>query len=151
MAGLVVAFTVALAGCTGAPQPEAEKPAEQVTADASSDAPEECADAFPHAIGTPSLAEVEALPADWPEPPAGSTLCLTASALGDGGSESISYATPATADAVLAYYEDALGGYSVARETSPTGGEMLVGDGGAVSFQIRPGEGSIVIALVSTG
>lgn len=145
---VVTAVALFLAGCSGAPDAEGTEPVEQAVPDTETGAPEECGTAFPHAMGIPDPAEVESLPADWPEPPAGSTLCLTASALGDGG-ESLSYATEASADAVLAHYEDALAGYAVWRETAPTGGEMLAGDGETVSFQVRAGDGTIVIALLS--
>lgn len=148
VAGAVVTSVVLfLAGCSGAPQTEGTDAADEAVADPEAGAPEECAADFPYAMGIPDPADVESLPSDWPEPPAGSTLCLTASALGDGG-ESLSYVTDASAEVVLSHYEGALDGYAVSREVSPTGGELLNGEGDAVSFQIRAGDGTIVIALL---
>lgn len=152
--GMVAGIVLFLAGCAGATVDETavSDPAADGSAadDPAAEAPEECAAAFPQAIGSPSLSDVEALPADWPAPPAGSTLCITASALGGGGSESLSYATEASKDAVLEHYEGALAGFAVSRETAPTGGDMLVGDGEGMSFQIRVGDGTILIALAAS-
>ena len=158
-AGLLV-LLVGLVGCTAAGGPAAQPdatvaPTDTATdttgGDASDAAPEECATAFPQAFTAPDLAEVEALPAGWPDPPEGSTLCLTSSGLGEAAIESISYATEAAEAAVLAHYEQELAAYAVERTPSPTGGEMLTGDGAGIGFQVQPGEGSIVIVLQPAG
>ncbi len=148
---VVAAATVSMAGCTATTAEDTSDPTVTAMSDGGAGAPKECANAFPQAIGTPSLSDVESLPADWPEPPAGSTLCITASALGDRGTESLSYATQTSADAVLAHYERLLKGFKVSREPAPTGGEMLVGDSEEVSFQLRAGDGTFVIALKPAG
>lgn len=162
-AGLLL-LLVGLGGCTAeggpAAQPDATVAPTDTTTETSTDtttedspdaAPEECATAFPQAFTAPDLAEVDALPADWPDPPEGSTLCLTSSGLGEAAIESMSYATEAAEAAVLTYYEQALAAYTVERTPSPTGGEMLAGDGGGIGFQVQPGEGSIVIVVQPAG
>lgn len=154
-----VALLTVLVGCSAASEPadtaagsEPPAAADDPSGDEqAAEVPDECVDAFPQAIGPADLEDVAALPADWPDPPAGSTLCLTASGLGSPATETMSYATPADEAGVLAHYEGALTGFSVERTPSPTGGEMLTGDGAGIGFQIQPGAGTVVIVLQPTG
>lgn len=155
-AGLALAAVLlALAGCSAtdtapaSPDPVAES--DETSENAQSDVPEECATAFPQAFAAPDLSDVEALPADWPDPPPGSTLCLTSSGLGDAATESLSYVTDAEAAAVLTHYEQALAGYATERTPSPTGGEMLTGDGSGIGFQVQPGAGTVVVVIQPVG
>jgi hypothetical protein len=160
---LGVAAAFALTGCAGGADPGAGagaiEPAdgEHVDDGAADEAledrealgvPEECAAAFLGAVVPADLADVEAHPADWPEPPAGSTLCVT----GGGGSvETASYAATAGIDEVLAHYESALPAsyerFRVSGEENGTGYESLDGQGGDVAFQIRETDGGFIIAF----
>lgn len=161
---LGVAAALALTGCAGGAgadqgaDPGAIEPADELVEDgALEDAlgdredlgvPEECAAAFVGAVGPADLADVEARPADWPEPPSGSTLCVT----GGGGSvETASYASTAGIEEVLAHYESALPAayerFRVSGEENGTGYESLDGQGAEVAFQIRESDGGFVIAF----
>ncbi|MDR5698574.1 hypothetical protein [Agromyces aerolatus] len=159
VAGVAVAF--ALAGCTGGDagvDPAGIEEADTYAEDGALDdaiedrealgVPEECAAAFVGAVVPADLADVEARPADWPEPPAGSTLCVT----GGGGSvETASYAATAGIDEVLAHYESVLPAsyerFRVSGEENGTGYESLDGQGAEVAFQIRESDGGFVIAF----
>lgn len=144
---------IALAGCaaTDGPGEPAGAVAASPAGEALAGAPEECATAFPQAFTAPDLAEVAALPADWPEPPDGATLCLTASGFGGAATESISYVVEGDEATILEHYEQALAAYAVERTPSPTGGEMLAGEGRGIGFQVQPGEGGFVIVIQPTG
>lgn len=152
-AAALLAAGFLLTGCASAitptDAPSAEQPpVEDGAEDAPvSEAPEECAVPFPQAFTEPDLADVASVPAGWPEPPAGSTLCLTASGVGAGAIETVSYAATADAEAILAHYEGALAGYTIERTDGPTGDQMLSGSGEDVGFQIQPGDGSFVIVF----
>lgn len=151
-----LALIAALAGCTaeGGPSDSADADAavtDTATQSSESGAPEECAAPFPQAFTVPDIAEVQALPAEWPDPPPGSTLCLTSSGLGGAAIESLSYASETPEAAILAHYEQVLAAYAVERTPSPTGGEMLTGDGAGIGFQVQPGVGSFVIVIQPSG
>ncbi|WP_308797330.1 hypothetical protein [Agromyces silvae] len=159
IAALAAAF--ALAGCTGGAgdvDPAGIEEAESYVEDGALDeaiedrealgVPEECAAAYLGAVVPADIADVEAIPADWPEPPAGSTLCVT----GGGGSvETASYAATAGIDEVIAHYESALPAsyerFRVSGEENGTGYESLDGQGADVAFQIRESDGGFVIAF----
>ncbi|MHC9046381.1 hypothetical protein ACYX8G_17480 [Microbacterium saperdae] len=150
----MIGLLVVLTGCAvqgEEPDPPDAAVADAPVEDAAGGAPEECATAFPQAFTAPDLAEVEALPTNWPDPPDDSILCLTASGLGDAATESISYATEADQGVILAHYEQALADYRLERLPSPTGGEMLAGEGQTVGFQVQPGDGSFVIVIRPAG
>lgn len=113
---------------------------------ADSGVPEECAEAFPVAFGAPDLKALTLLPADWPEPPAGATLCQTTSTA-DGSIETADYATDAPAEEVLSAYESALApSYDVARNDEGLG-EVLTGTAGSVVFELSTRDGAYSIAF----
>lgn len=117
------------------------------------DVPEECREAFPTAGQPADLADVDLLPADWPAPPAGATLCLTMDTVG-GTSESASYAADLAIDDVFAHYESALSGYDMFRADGAengTGYATLDGVGADVDFQIRESNGGFVLLFVRSG
>lgn len=159
---LALAVVLALAGCTGGGEPETvDAGGDEVvdetgggsgeTGGGSGDVPPECLEAALPAVGPASLDDVALLPADWPTPPAGSTLCVTTEGFGDLPTESLSYATSASPDEVLAHYEAQLAAYAPAREPSPTGGEALVGQRDDLAFQLRAADGSFVLVLAPLG
>jgi hypothetical protein len=111
---------------------------------ARSDAPPECQDAFPLALEPASLDDVTLIPSDWPQPPAGATLCGTSHTL-DGNIETLDYALAADSTDVLDAYESALPEtYTSMREDDGLG-EVITGTGGGVSFEITPRDGSFTL------
>ncbi|MFI5428169.1 hypothetical protein ACHMWU_17150 [Aeromicrobium sp. UC242_57] len=97
--------------------------------------------------GPPDIADVQMLPASWPAPPAGSTLCQTSETVG-GSREEVDYATDLPPAEVFAAYEQALDpSFEVSRDTSGLGDEVLIGVADGVDFQISADEGKFSIAL----
>ncbi|QGG95795.1 hypothetical protein [Actinomarinicola tropica] len=105
--------------------------------------PKECA-TFIGIIEPADPAVLDTLPADWPEPPAGSTLC---SGSGSGGTTTVQYATDVAPAEILAHYESELGAdWNVAREAG-AGDEILTGYRDAIGIQVQPRDGGFRIAL----
>lgn len=111
--------------------------------------PEECATAFPQAIGEPDLAEISLVPDGFPEPPVAATLCLTSETVG-GRNETASYATDATADEVLAGYEAALRSFGASRSTDGLGRSVVTAAADGVDIQVAPQDGGFVIAFAAS-
>lgn len=146
---IVVAGFLALAACSGGSDDTDDDFAapDEIVETVEAGAPLACASAFPTAIGKPDIAEVAMLPAGWPAPPPGSTLCQTAETVG-GSRENADYATDLDAEQVLVAYEDALDpAYGLSRQEGGLGGEVLVGAFDGIDFQITPGDGKFTIAL----
>lgn len=137
----------ALVACgTGSSEDDSAPPAESSDISPAAALPE-CKAAFPAAFGEADIAEAQLLPANWPPPPAGATLCQTSETV-DGSREDVDYATELTADEVYAAYEEALDpSFGVKRETSGIGAEILVGVADGVNFQIAAAEGKFTIGL----
>ncbi|RNL65261.1 hypothetical protein EFK50_04690 [Nocardioides marmoriginsengisoli] len=146
LSAALVVGALALTGCgAGSDDPDGAAPEADPTV--SSGVPEVCKEAFPAAFGAPDIAEISMLPAGWPEPPPGSTLCQTAETIG-GSRENADYVTTLSAEQVLEAYEDGLDpALGAAREEGPLGGEVLVGAVDGVDFQITPGTGKFTIAF----
>lgn len=122
--------------------PAAEDPGVSVTDEVdvpvSADVPEACRTPYPLAFAPASLDDVSRLPADWPEPPSGSTLCMTRSTV-DDAHETAEYATVLAPEAVLSAYEASVpAAYGATREDDGIGRPMLVGAANGVWFQITP-------------
>lgn len=148
-AAVVVIGLLALAACGGGSDDANDGAAspDEIAETIEAEAPAACAKAFPAAFGKADIADMTMLPADWPAPPPGSTLCQTAETVG-GSRENADYATELDAEEVLAAYEGVLDpAYDLERQPGPLGGEVLVGDVDGIAFQITPGEGKFTIAL----
>lgn len=108
--------------------------------------PPECRDAFPVAIGAADLADVELIPAGWPEPPVEATLCQTSSTLDDQIAIA-SYATEAAPAEVLDAYETALAGtFETSREENGLG-EVLSGSSEGGGFEVAAADGSFTLTF----
>ncbi|MGY1811462.1 hypothetical protein [Blastococcus sp. SYSU D00820] len=105
-------------------------------------APEECAEAFPLAQGG-DIADVESVPADFPEPPDGAVLCETGGTV-RGGQEYVSYAADLSGEEVLAYYE--ANGPGAERIDSGLG-EAVTGTSGDVIWQVDPQDGGFRVVF----
>lgn len=145
---MLAVAVLALVGCGSAGSDDVAKPADGAAPDVTSgDVPPECKAAFPAAFGTPDIADVRLLPADWPAPPTGSTLCQTSETVG-GSQEEVDYATELAPAEIFAAYESALGtSYQATREKSGLGADVLVGVANGVDFQISAEAGKFTIAL----
>lgn len=147
MAGLVA--SAVLVGC-GAEDPS-EPGAQGVGTDdlqhsqVESGVPETCLEAFPVAMTAPEPADITLMPADWPEAPAGATLCQTSSTM-DGGVEIADYATDAPGADVLDDYEAALSAYDVVRADEGLG-DQLSGTAGSISFEVTTRDGAYSITF----
>lgn len=158
-----LSLTLLLAGCgdDGDDPADADgQPSTQSTADDGTDAddaadpgdagagdvPEACRTPFPQAFAPADLADVELLPAGFPEPPVEATLCITAETVG-GAHETASYATPATAEEVLAGYESALASFGATRDQDGIGRAIITANDGALVIQVTPQDGGFVLAF----
>lgn len=112
--------------------------------------PEECREAFPVAMGPADLADLSMLPVDWPEAPAGATLCQTSATL-DAGVETADFATGALTTEVLDALEESLApAYAVERGDEGLG-EQLTGTAGNVVFEVTTREGAYTVTLAAAG
>lgn len=118
--------------------------------DAPAGVPQECTGPFPTAFGPASIDDVELLPDGWPEPPTGSTLCVTTETL-EGAMESADYATTSSPEQVLEHYEGALPADISAVRADGDEGAMLTGMVGHITFQVTPTDGAFSIVLVDGG
>jgi hypothetical protein len=109
--------------------------------------PEECIGAYPFAMEAPDPDEISLAPAGWPAPPEGATLCVTSETIGSE-TEVAEYATSATDEEVLAYYEAELGGFELAREAG-VGREILTGYDDTVGFQIQPTDAGFKVVFAT--
>ncbi|GAA1761866.1 hypothetical protein GCM10009795_005390 [Nocardioides hankookensis] len=137
---------VTLAACGGGsddePKADTTKAADGGSVDLSDDLaeiPKECKKAFPMALDTPHLDEVELMPADWPEPPLDATLCVT-EGNEDGSQQWAEYATDATPEEVIAAYQPALESYGAQRADNDTT-LALGGTVGETAFVVSASEG----------
>ncbi len=115
--------------------------------------PEECLAGFPMAMPDADIADLELMPADWPAPPAGSTLCITMGTVG-GSTESAGYAVDLPIEDVFAHYEAAVQGYETLRTDGMENGSgyaTLDGIGSDVDFQIRERDGGFTLMFLSPG
>jgi len=122
--------------------------AQDPVADVAGDMPEECVEVTIGWYPGVDIADVDLMPADWPAPPSGSTLCSTST----GGSiQTASYASPLSIDDVFAHYEAGLpDAYTTVRlsgEETGTGYESLEGENGEVGFEIRRNDGGFTLAF----
>lgn len=164
LAAVCAAAALALGGCSfslgtsldqGADAAdEPDRTVEDLTDDLADDAgvPEECLAVSIASFPGADLADVAALPADWPEPPAGSILCATS----DGGTtETAAYAASVAFDRVVAHYESSLpAAYETVRlsgEENGTGYASLDGVGPGVGFQIRENDGGFTLVFAAGG
>lgn len=142
-----------LVGCTGDDRSEprtAEAGADDLQqSQLESGVPEACLEAFPVAMTAPELAAITLLPADWPEAPAGATLCQTSSTM-DSGVQIADYATNDPTADVLDGYEDALSAYDVVRADEGLG-DQLSGTAGSVSFEINTRDGAYSVTFAPAG
>jgi len=114
-------------------------------------APEECAEPFPTAFGEADIADVELLPADFPEPPSNSTLCETGGTAG-GGQEYANYASPLSEEEVFTYYENNLPAeYNAERTEDGLGEPILAGSDGDLYWQIESEDGGFSLVLGTDG
>lgn len=145
---LLAIAVFALAGCSsGSSDPVAGSTGGATSDSTRADQLPECKAAFPAAFGVPDIADVRLLPAGWPAPPAGSTLCQTSETVG-GSREEADYATDLSPEEIFAAYEAALDpSYNVNREKSGIGADVLVGAADGVDFQISADAGKFSIAL----
>ncbi|MGY1609850.1 MULTISPECIES: hypothetical protein [unclassified Geodermatophilus] len=149
LAGALLGTALLLSACSGDDDVAA---AGEDTAAAAGDAvgadvPEECTAAFPLTVtGDADIADVESVPADFPEPPAGATLCETGGTA-DGGQEYANYASDLGAEEVLAHYESAAPG----AERTETGlGEPAVsGSAGDVFWQVETVDGGFRLVFAA--
>lgn len=156
LAAALAALALLAAGCGGddaEPTPGADGGGPAVTDggdgggdDALGEVPEECKEPFPLAIGTPDLGEVTLLPDGFPDPPVDAVLCLTSETIG-GQNESVSYASEASEEEILAGYESALASYDAVREADGLGRPIVTATAGDVFVQVTPQDGGFVIAL----
>lgn len=129
-------------GPTETPLPVDQPPAPGV--------PPECAEAYPWAPGPADLATLTLLPADWPDPPGGSTLCTVNAG---GVTEMAAYVTDLPVEQVLSHYESQLQRYQPVRTTGEengTGYDALEGAEGALTVQVREAEHGFLLAFIST-
>lgn len=94
------------------------------------------------------IADVEAMPGDWPEPPKGSTLCSTS---GGDSVETAAYASDLPIEDVFAHYESALpdgyGSAHVSGADTGTGYPSLDGSGPGIAFEIRQNDGGFTLVF----
>lgn len=150
--GALIAGSLALGACGGGSDatPSADQ-GHSAAADAGDgdlpyDLPAACKDAFPIGVGKPDLSSVTLLPSDWPEAPAGATLCRT-SATADGSMQSAEYATDTAGAEVLAAYKKALPPSYEATTERKALGDALVGSSDSVTFEVQPRDGAFSIAF----
>jgi len=109
-----------------------------------------CAEAFPAALPGVSLDDVaDILPADWPDPPAESTLCYVLRLNDDVAV--LQYATGLAPDAVLDFYESSFssGGFSLVRGTGIAGSPILNATSASLDFAVQtvPEEGTFHVSF----
>jgi hypothetical protein len=94
------------------------------------------------------IENVDHMPAGWPAPPEGSTLCST---LSGASIETAVYASTRGLEEIFAYYEDALpAGYNAMKtsgDDNGTGYAALDGNGGGTVFQVRENDGGFTLAF----
>jgi hypothetical protein len=109
--------------------------------------PEECAP-FLLAVGPADQSEIEHAPHDFPEPPAGSMLCLTSETM-DGSTETADYAYEGDVAEVYSHYESTLGPEWNLERVENIGGDVLSGGTDEVGLEVRSVEGGFRLALVA--
>jgi hypothetical protein len=109
--------------------------------------PEEC-DAFMFAVVPPDASEIELAPTGFPDPPDGSTLCVTSETM-DGSTETADFAYDGDVTEVYAHYESMLGEEWNLERLDGVGGEILSGGTDDVGLEVRSVEGGFRLALVA--
>lgn len=95
-----------------------------------------CTEAFPSTSERPDLAEVSGIvPGDFPEPPAGSELCIVLKT--NDVNAVLQYVTPDEPTAVMDYYVDALAGYDVVVSDGIGGNPILNATSPELEFAIQ--------------
>lgn len=141
LAGVLLAAAALLPSCAvGAGDDLAEAGA----GDAVAEAPEECRGPFPLATGDADAADLDGVPAGFPDPPAGSVLCETGGRP-DGGQEYAHYATALPAEEVLAHYT--AGGPGAELGRTGLGAPAVTGTAGAVSWIVEPVDGGFRVVF----
>lgn len=155
----VVLAVIALAGCApeGPAPEEPDDPAgiieEQFDEPTDLDVegmPPECAVVSVGWYPGVDISNIENMPADWPAPPEGSTLCSTQS----GGSiQTAAYASPQEFAEIAAFYQEALpAGFTaetVSGADNGTGYDSLDGNGPGIAFQVRENDGGFTLAFAN--
>ena len=146
LTGALLGAALLLSACGGDDTDEVAAAAGDGGAALGADVPEECTAAFPLTVAGADIADVESIPADFPEPPSGSTLCETGGTA-DGGQEYANYATDLGAEEVLAHYES---GAPAAERTETGLGEPAVsGTAGDVFWQVEPVDGGFRVVFAA--
>jgi hypothetical protein len=146
LSGGLVAAVLLLAGCGQEEAASADGGGDTIEAgDGVPDVPEECRAAFPLTFGGGDLAAVELLPGEWPDPPAGATLCGTGGTGGD--QEYVEYAVDLGPEEVLAHYEGALPGAYAPARTETGRGPALTGVADGVTFLVEPRDGGLQLVF----
>jgi hypothetical protein len=95
-----------------------------------------CESAFPSATERPDLAKVAGIvPADFPEPPTGSELCIVLKT--NDVNAVLQYATPSSPDAVIEYYQGELTGYEIVVSDGIGGNPILNATSPDLEFAIQ--------------
>ncbi|SNS03460.1 hypothetical protein SAMN04488107_0964 [Geodermatophilus saharensis] len=147
LAGALLGTALLLSACSADDDVAAGEDTAALGDVAGADVPEECTAAFPLTVtGDADIADVESVPADFPPPPDGATLCETGGTA-DGGQEYANYASGLGAEEVLAHYESAAPG----AERTETGlGEPAVsGTAGGVFWQVEPVDGGFRLVFAA--
>ncbi|SFO34014.1 hypothetical protein SAMN05660359_02788 [Geodermatophilus obscurus] len=142
LAGVLLGATLLLSACGAR---EADDLAAAGAGDAlGADVPEECTAPFPLAVGTADVADLDSVPAGFPDAPAGSVLCETGRAA-DGGQEYANYASDLPAEEVLAYYGSSAP--EARRSLTGLGRPAVSGTLGGVFWQVEPVDGGFRLVL----
>lgn len=155
----VALIAIALAGCAGAdtssegvadPSGIHEEDFDRPSTDDVDGMPPECAVVGVGWYPGIDIANVETMPADWPEAPEGATLCST---LSGGSVQTAVYASDWGTDAIFEYYGDSLpAGYTATQASGAdngTGYATLEGNGPGVAFQVRENDGGFTLAFAN--
>lgn len=100
----------------------------------------DCAAAFPGATEAPDLADAPTVPADWPNAPAGSTLCVVMQT--SDINAVLQYVTTSTPDEVLDSWEPLLSGYELVRGDGIGDNPILNATGPGLEFAIQTDAGT---------
>lgn len=107
--------------------------------------PAECVAAFPLATKVPDLASAPLVPDDWPDPPAGSILCVAMQT--SDSSALLQYVTTATPDEVLDQWEPLLAQYELERGSGIGNQPILNAVGADLEFAIQTDAGTYIVGF----
>ena len=150
-AAAAIVALMALTGC-GGDDDKAPGGADQDISSASDDLEviEECVTAFPGSFGKPDIANLDRVPADWPEPPVDDAVLCGPAATMDAVQVEADYATSAPPEEVLDAYTQALksAGFEVETEDpSGLGRTMISGRTDEVFYQVIAKDGGFTVAF----